>query len=578
MEVDASRLAELLGGPLRTAILHSECGTGIISVASLASKFLIDERIHTFDNGMLHIEEADRIFKPSIMFVPSATLRGHFAALRSVWVGIFHILLLCEATENWMNPDEKSNVIDNTAELQKHVDRWAAEHRDFKTARTILLVSYEAGVRFMLGSKPNQPHPSQQMQDAVAQKQHDVNVVLEKAVPEDGDENNRIPDGIDSPHLSSSEQDASAQNDHEKLAIHNDMWNLVILSECHFIKKETTSQHSLVTQLDRDALLLVSSNPLNTLKDFYGYLRLIWDAAWPFSYSMDPGSTIKSAIYNPETYEHLLRRETTHEAIRKRVIAGGVAPDTLTSRQRQRRAEYIKFILEGSGPAYLFHPELYNDFWQSNGLDASGMAPVFQKLLEMVSVRRGLLTPLRLPNGDITYFGMGGSGLTIRTVELTSTDSDSVKKRFDSHISELLKSAEDLNVEIGEVEATLDNAICRRLSMISTDVNNIALTIPTKGLLNLLSTVHGSSIPSASMKGSEYINWLAKFDTAGGLEWLFYHTRELQRYSFPNAKLGQVRYAAWDSPKYCYVLLRALEAKERGEKLLVCVNNLLTSQ
>lgn len=327
-----------------------------------------------------------------------------------------------------MNPDEKSNVIDNTAELQKHVDRWAAEHRDFKTARTILLVSYEAGVRFMLGSKPNQPHPSQQMQDAVAQKQHDVNVVLEKAVPEDGDENNRIPDGIDSPHLSSSEQDASAQNDHEKLAIHNDMWNLVILSECHFIKKETTSQHSLVKQLDRDALLLVSSNPLNTLKDFYGYLRLIWDAAWPFSYSMDPGSTIKSAIYNPETYEHLLRRETTHEAIRKRVIAGGVAPDTLTPRQRQRRAEYIKFILEGSGPAYLFHPELYKDFWQSNGLDASAITPVFQKLLEMVSVRRGLLTPLRLPNGDITYFGMGGSGLTIRTVELTSTDSDSVNQ------------------------------------------------------------------------------------------------------------------------------------------------------
>lgn len=495
-------------------------------------------------------------------------------------MGIFHISLLCDASESWMNPDGKSNVIDNTAELQKNIDRWAAEHRDPRTAQTILLVSYEAGAKLMLGQKTSQSQSSQRMPDAVAPKQHDTNVVLGDVAPKDYNDDKRILDGIDSSHLSGSAKDASAQNSHKRMVIHSDMWNIVVLDQCHFISDETTSYHRLVKQLNRDALLLVSSTPLTILKDFCGYLGLMWNTAWPFSYSMGSDSTIKTAMRNPETYYHLLSRDITHEAFRKRVIAGGVTSDTLTPRQRQRRAEYIKFILEGSGPAYLLHPEFYKDFWQTNGLDASTMAPVFQKLSEMVSVRRGLLTPLKLPNGDITYFEMGGSSLSIRTVELTSTDSGLVRKGIDSHISKLLKCSEDLNVEIGEIEATLDSAICRRLSMISTDVNNMALTTPTKGLLNLISAVQGSSIHLYPIptEGSEYINWLSKFDTTGGLEWLFYHTRKQQRYGFPKDSLGQVRYTAWYSPKYCHVLLRALEAKEQNEKLLVCVNNPLTSQ
>ncbi|KAL7924333.1 hypothetical protein ACQKWADRAFT_331330 [Trichoderma austrokoningii] len=512
--IDAKRLAELLGGPLRTAILHSDLGTGTTFVASLASKFLIDEKIEKFDNGMLHIDEADRIFKPSIVFVPLATLRYYFKMVKSWWMGVFHISLLYEANESWINLDGVSNVIDNTAELQKHVDRWAAEHRDSKTARTILLASYEAG----------QPQPGQQ-------KQLDNNVDLGEA----------------------------AQNNDEKMII-NDMWNLVILDQCHLVKKETTSHHKLVKQLDREALFLVSSSLLTSLKDFYGYLRLMWDTAWPFSDSMEPDSGLNMAIYNPETHQHLLRREKTHETIRKRVIAGGAAPETLTPRQRQRRAEYIKFILEGSGPAYLLHPELFKDIWESNRLDVSAMALVVKKVLEMVSVRRGLLTPMRLPNGDITCIEGGLGGLTIRTVEIASIDSDSAKKKLDSHISELLKKSEYLKVKTGEIEAMLDSAICRQLSMISTDANNIALTTPTIRLLNLLSPFQESPISSAPTKGLEYTNWLAKFDTTGGLKWLFYHTRELQKHSFSPDRLSL----------YCYVLLRALEAQKRDEKLLVC--------
>ncbi|KAM0522435.1 hypothetical protein ACHAPE_002025 [Trichoderma viride] len=445
--IDANRLAKLLGGPLRTAILYSECGTGNTSVALLALKFLIEERIQTFGNGMVHIEEADRIFKPSIVFVPSETLRSHFTLMRSCWMGMFHISLLSEASESWMNPDGKSTVIDNTTELQKHIDRWAAEHRDPKTAQTILLASYEAGAKLMLGAGSSQSQLNQEIQGQVTREHRGTNMALNQQPPKDLDKD------INENGL---EQDTTTQNYHEKVVIQNDMWNVVILDECHSISDETISHHRLVKRLDRDALLLVSPNLLWNLQELFDDLRLMWNIAWPFSYSMDSDSTSNAAIYNPETYGHLLRRESTHEAIRKRVIAGGVAPDTLTPRQKQRRAEYTKFILEGSGPAYFLHPEFLKDVWQANGRVVRAMLPVIQKVLEMVSVQRGLLTPMNLSNGDTTYSGMEVAGLTIRTIELTSKDSDSIRKRLDNHISELLKCSEDLNVETGEVEATID--------------------------------------------------------------------------------------------------------------------------
>lgn len=525
--VDANRLAELLGGPLRTAILHSECGTGKTIVTLLALKFLIEERIHKFVNGTLHIENGDRVFKPSVIFMPSTMLRRYLAKLRSCWMGIFDIWLLCEASDNFRDRDKKLNLIDNLEDLQKQVNHWATDHKNSNTARIILLTSYEAGAEFMLNPETNRSQSSQQIQGLT-------------------------------PTM---------------------MWSTMVLGESQFINKEMTSYHKLAKQLDRDALLLVSSNFLTSLQDLYGYLNVIWDTAWPFNYSFEPESTLHTTLYDPTTYEHLLKREKIQGVTLKRVVsAGEIMTDKLTPRQRKRCEEYIRFVLGGYGPAYLLHPELYKEFWHTPGSEVSTIAPVVQKILEMVSVRRGLFTPMKLPNDDITYVGKGVSGLDIRTVELMSKATDSVRKRLHEHISQLLKYPEVLDVGAGAVEATLDSAVCRRLSMISTDINNVKLTTPTKGLLNILSTVQGNAIPLTSANRSGDINRPATFDTTSGLQWLFYLTRDSQRYSFPTGRLDQVRYAAWDSPKYCYVLLRALEAKERNEKLLVCVNNPLISQ
>ncbi|KAK1241312.1 hypothetical protein MKX08_001286 [Trichoderma sp. CBMAI-0020] len=101
----------------------------------------------------------------------------------------------------------------------------------------------------------------------------------------------------------------------------------------------------------------------------------------------------------------------------------------------------------------------YNSPIKARAPHIIAMVPVIQKVLEMVSVQRGLLTPKSLSTGDTTLFGMGVAGLTIRTIELTSKDSDSSRERLHSHISELLKCSEDLDVQTGKVEAMLDRVI-----------------------------------------------------------------------------------------------------------------------
>ncbi|UKZ66445.1 uncharacterized protein TrAtP1_007619 [Trichoderma atroviride] len=580
--IDAGQLAILLDGPLRTAILNGESDTENTFLALLALKLLIDQRWRTIDSGTLPIEEADRLYKPSIIFVPSVILRQYFLEIRSLWMGIFDIWLLCDANDEHMNADQISNTINNTKKLQEHTNLWTTEHKKPSTAQTVLLMSYETGMKLMLSAETDQPQHSQEIQGQVTQQHRATDVAtdqtfakdLGKKMHESGHGNNETDF-----HHPSSPQDVTTRNYREKMVIQNVMWNVVILEECHLIKKETTS-YKLAKKLDRDAMLLVSENPLTTLNDLYGYLLLLWDMAWPFAYSSELDSTLCLTLYDPATYKHLLKREDLLGVTLTQVVAREeLMVDKLTPRQRQRCKEYTKFVLEGRGPAYLLHPELYKDFWHKSECNVSTIVPIIRKTLEMVSTRLISPTPKKPLSGDSTSMSRENAGLTVQTVELISIERLSAKKKLEEHVSQVLKYPEELYVEAEDVEAMLESAVCRHLSMVSTDLNSIALTTPTKGMLNLLSDVQEKVIPTASTEGSADIrNRPGTYDTTGGLEWLFYQTRDSQRYTFPRDRQSQVRYSAWDSPKYSYVLLRALKAKERNEKLLVWANNPLISQ
>ncbi|RFU76606.1 hypothetical protein TARUN_5632 [Trichoderma arundinaceum] len=580
---DANRLAELLGGPLRSAMLLNECGTGKTFVTLLTLKFLVDERIHQFENGTLHVENNDRVFKPNIIFAPSATLNQLLTEVSSGWLGIFDICLLNRAKDACLNLHQNVKQIDNEEVFQKNTDRWAAEHKNSNTARVLLLTSYETGMELMSISQAGKSPPRQQNSAAV-QRQLDPS-----AIPGDGALNNSGKNEDKNGHgnnkrvfqrLSTPEQGATAPLDQRQKNIKNDMWNVVVLDDCHFIKNEATGYNQLITQLDRDALLLVSANPLTALRDMHGYLKVIWDTAWPFSYSSGSDATLCKALYDSAAYSRLLKREELDEVTLKRVVAGEAGMvDNLTQRQRKRFEEYIGFVLGGNGPAYLLHPELFKDYETHGDCETDVLMLVVREILEMVSVRRGMTTPMMLPNGETTYLGKGIGCMGIQTVELIPTTS--VKEELEKHITRLFDEIEySADTQFGD-DAILRSAICCQLSMISTDVNTAALTAPTTELLKNLSALREKVSRPVCEGTAKEVNQGNTLDTTGGLQWLFYNTREsrnLQRDGFPTDRLSQVQYTACDSPKYCHALLRALEAKEREERLLIYVNNPLTSQ
>ncbi|KAL5085555.1 hypothetical protein Trisim1_010169 [Trichoderma cf. simile WF8] len=642
---DAHRLAELLSGKLRSAMLLSECGTGKTFVTLLTLKFLYDERIHAYKDGILDLVDGDRVFKPNIIFVPSATLNQFFSEVNSDWAGIFNVYSFYQLRSICANPDRQNKTIDSLHDLQKHVDGWAKQHRHPETGRVILLTAYSTATRRILGARASKSLTHDQMAllssqgDTVGYDSQDEEIT---AVFEDSPEFNDDEEGAQRIGKS-----AAAYIRRNKKILTNDMWNVVVCDECHQIKNPGTRANELVRQLDREALLLVSATPLpNHVRDISGYLRVLWDPAWPFGYQQKGDATNANIFFGDLVYDSLfdesIELEVEEPLTLTRVLHGRVKTTSqLSPRERRRAMEYKSFVKDQNGPAYLLNPNLFAEFAKNNDYGTRVSTLAVCPILKLLSVRRGMLTRMTLPNDDVTFMGEGIAGLKTETVEL-ELPAD-VKSKLAAHINILMDKLTS-PIEAGPSEMLtggyvlerpvmmLNGAIYRRLSLASIDVRNIKLTTPSARLLQrlsdlrrgtdgdvpqgmsttqLLSTagvaqnpfddlglkintmdIDESGLPEYQRQkearkarskpivaaGCKEIDQVAHFDTTGGLQWYFYNTRVDQSLSFPPDRVNQVRYVAWDSPKYIYTVLEAWDAQAKGERLLVYTNNPLTSQ
>ncbi|QYT06075.1 hypothetical protein H0G86_012942 [Trichoderma simmonsii] len=639
------RLAELLSGKLCSAMLLSECGTGKTFVTLLTLKFLFDERMQAYKNGTLDLVDGDRVFKPNIIFVPSATLNQFFSEVNSDWAGIFDIYSFYQLRSICANPDRQNKTIDSLHDLQKHVDRWAKQHRDPETGRIILLIAYSTATRRILGARASKSLTHDQMAllssegDTVYYDSQDEETT---AVFENSPEFNDEEDGVQRIGKS-----AAAYIRRSKKILTNDMWNVVVCDECHQIKNPGTRANELVRQLDREALLLVSATPLpNHVRDISGYLRVLWDPAWPFGYQQKGDATNANIFFGDLVYDSLfdepIELEGGEPLTLNRVLHGRIKPTSqLSPRERRRAMEYKSFVKDRNGAAYLLNPNLFMKFAKNNEYGTCVSTLAVRPILKLLSVRRGMLTRMTLPNDDVTFMGEGIAGLKTETVEL-ELPAD-VKSKLAEHINILVDKLMS-PIEAGPPEMLtggyvlerpgmmLNGAIYRRLSLASTDVHNIELTIPSARLLQRLSDLRRGTVGEVSQgmsttrllntagvaqnrfddlelkintmdidesglpeyqrrkearkarskpivaAGCKEVDQVAHFDTTGGLQWYFYNTRVDKSLGFPPDRVNQVRYVAWDSPKYIYTVLEAWDAQAKGERLLVYTNNPLTSQ
>ncbi|KAH6605463.1 hypothetical protein Trco_007170 [Trichoderma cornu-damae] len=583
MSADANYIAALLASPIRAAMLLSECGTGKTFVTLLSLKFLLDERIRAVERNELDIVTGDRVFKPNIIFVPSATLNQFFSEVNADWAGIFDIYSFYQSKANCTNPDRQNKTIDTLADLQRHIDMWAKNHKDPNTGRVILITSYSTATKRLLAVAPSRQLTREQVD-----------------------------------FLSTQGDCLTRDSDDEELSF-----------------------------LDED-----------NREDIRGYLRLIWNPAWPFNYREKGDTPSDIYFFHENAYEGLMERDVDSDfedpLTKERLVDGRVlADEALSARQHRAAHEFGDFVLNGRGPLYLLNPGLFKSYATTKNWGTSVSTLGVRPILALMSVRRGMLTEMKLPDGRTTFMGEGIAGLSTETVELEYPVE--LRARLRKHISglvdKLLSPAEGGLPEVlagghvmDKASVMMNGAVYRRLSMASTDVHNIELTTPTTRLLRMLSDlrrgalgegpggakatellgrgkgrgpraraeeraggdddddddddepsgmgVDDSGMPEARAReekrksrsrpipaaGTQEVNQIATFDNTGGLQWSFYNTRESERMGFPADCANQIRFSAWDSPKYKFALLEALDAKEKGERLLIYTNNPLTSQ
>ncbi|KAL7955900.1 P-loop containing nucleoside triphosphate hydrolase protein [Trichoderma compactum] len=582
-------------------------------VTLLTLKFLLDERIQAHKNGTLDRLDGDRVFKPNIIFVPSATLNQFFSKVNSDW-----------SRSNCANPNRQTKTIDTLHDLQTHVDRWAKQHKDPKTGRVILLTAYSTATCRILETRASKGQTRDQMNRLSSQgdtidydsQDEEMTAVFEDA-PEynDGDEGAR--------RIGKS---TAAYIKRRKKPLTNDMWNVVVCDECHQIKNPGTKANELVRQLDREALLLVSATPLpNHVRDIHGYLRVLWDPAWPFGYQQKGDATNANTFFGDLVYASLfdgsIKLEAEEPLTLNRVLHGRVKPTSqLSPRERRRAMDYKSFVEDQHGAAYLLNPNLFMEFAKNNDYGTCVSTLAVGPILKLLSVRRGMLTKMRLPDDGVTFMGEGIAGLKTETVELELRVD--VKSKLAAHINILVDKLMS-PTEAGPSEMLtggyvlerprmmLNGAVYRRLSLASTDVHNIKLTSPSARLLQRLSDLRRGTVAEVPQgmsitrqlntagvaqnqfdgldlqintmdidesglsedqrqkqawkarsnpiiaAGHKEVDQVALFDTTGGLQWNFYNTRESQKLGFPPDRVNQVRYVAWDSPKMVNALLVA---------------------
>ncbi|KAH7146311.1 P-loop containing nucleoside triphosphate hydrolase protein [Dactylonectria macrodidyma] len=641
---DANRLSELLLDAPRFAFLLNECGTGKTFTICLTLQMMIKQRKLDIETRPGRLWPGERKYKPTFIFSPASTLDQTYNEINTMWNGVFRVFCLYQTRDNCPNPARKMNTIDSTAEMQVKIDEWAKDHENPATAGIIVLTSYQTGLQRLSAAGESIKLSSTELKrrmandDLTLEEEEELEGLLEQGLAVEsvgGDESTTTR----SPPDPRKGRSAAFIKDRRK-KVKNDDWFLVVADESHYIKNPTTEASKLFKQLICDSRLFVSATAMsNHVRDIEGYLWLAWDPAWSFGYKEKADPTPSSRFYDTGTWDEICELGHSHSYVEtdidideERLIHGSpLDEETLSTSQRRRRAEYEGAIEKKLMPLYQFHPQLFSDFASEHQYNHV-VSEAVGEMLQWVAVKRGMLTPIKLP-GDRgrTCMGEGIAPLTIETVELEP--SYQVRSRLKLIISRLI----DKVMIIGDAylpelfpggmmksSAKLwrNGAIYRRLALASTDSQNIALTTPTTRLLHRLKDMHsgcGSGareygfrgededapvfhkhdaldidqdvtpdkrkrqlraqaksrpIPAA---GAEEVDRVMSLDTTGGLQWYFYNTNDNGRYGYPTERLNLARYVVWESPKYARVLQRVLELTEEGHRILIYVNNPLTS-
>ncbi|KAF5630714.1 hypothetical protein F25303_9849 [Fusarium sp. NRRL 25303] len=553
----ANWISTTLESPLRAALLADECGIGKTVQIGISLAIHYYRMKAEVEAGTFKPRDEKRLFKPSVVFCKPDLAYQTFREW-SHWFPDFFDIQIChgkpaDADDEFL----ESHIMDEDDGLQTWVDENAASHQSIETLRKIATIPYHTAVRRM-----TLPDRSQDANQGTAE----------------------LPRGL------KRKRNNKGQKEELKFKVNGQGYNWIICDDLYPIRGPRTKTHQLITKLEHEATLwpFVYRPRYDRFRAHLYYKKEAWQA-------LQDGKE-----YNGLTVDHIIqeRRST-------------IGP--LTSRNQTLRDEYIKYIQEKNGPLFLMNPDLFQNFCEQMKSQKPGVArEAIRPLLEMFCLRRGMLTPATMPDGTTLMPSEGIPPMYIRTVKLRFHDDEDKEKLYKvlrKHYQYLFHDSWDVDKPIGH--GTVDKAkpmwpnetIVRTLALSTTNIDFYPLNhkgnenegqkkpaplnsdrgqkvvIKNQPCLKRLKSFNTSGENTAKVDTDvpNEINRILLQDGVGGLLWYLSEMQENQDVEFPDTRKDIVKTFCARSPKLCWTINRVLELKEQGNRVLVLVNNPLTS-
>ncbi|KAM0502726.1 hypothetical protein ACHAP8_003556 [Fusarium lateritium] len=617
--IDAYELHLKLESFMHAAFLTSDCGIGKTNTMLACLKISVQRRVETWESTPWPLQEDERVFKPTVYMCPSSVLDQTFQEFSEWWGGYFRVYVCYQTEATCSNSARKRVTLGSLKQAQGVFDKLAEEHEDPLTARTIILCAYDTAIRRFAVDKGQAVGRSKRVPDP--------------ALEIDDGENDLDPEDLEVQDELGNDEAVTLR----ELALKNVQLYRLILDEGHAVKNVKSARNQILQQFNYEAIIIASATILsNHVRDFYGYIELIWDKDLPFSWD---NATSKKAEtwYDIATWTKLVRGINTPDIDADRIYRATedeMDEQPATPQQIRKAGEYRAHIKETGEPIFLMNPQLFYAFANSSRHSPSFAQNAIRTIMQMLCVRRSMLSKMTLPDGTITWPGKGIPPLSCNEVEFDMPVQAKPKvreviMRLHANLttqgprSKSFKSRH--GAKVGASAVQMNGNAMRRMVLASTNVHNIRMTSPFVRTTKLLKDVSIQKIighavndsnervhnvkgrplltPSVeyssqaltplqerqreglqrrkradAVAGTAEMNRVATHDPTKGLQWAFYLTRDSARDMFPESAIGRVRWLCFDSPKYCWTLAKVIELHLKGQRALVYVNNPLTGQ
>lgn len=295
------------------------------------------------------------------------------------------------------------------------------------------------------------------------------------------------------------------------LRIRGAQFNWVVCDEGHAAKKPCSTTNKLIRALDREALLIVLATPLlNHLRDFWGYVNLIWRHEWPFTHGGENDPMAPETFYNEDTWDTIKTGKEFEKLGMARLLGQDLESLDLIRHkefavQPSPREEMLRqeFFAYGRRPLFLLHPQLFQTLANRNKYGAILAQTAIRLLMKLLCIRRGMLTRLELRDKSVVSFGDSLPVAASRGVMLHCAPSDArqlaslCQRHFGGLVSQSGKhGSEHIGHNIFQDAASLvqNSSVLRVLLLLTTNIGFYLLTQPNRRNVKLLGDTEAMKI------------------------------------------------------------------------------------